>query len=169
MQDISHINAEEQRKHVETTLKRLVANSDSHNPQILSNVINVANKSDLVDDIQMIKEKLHAMYESNQELNKNLPAKAESAQPIYFISSTKLHGINDLMIAVEENILETTKRMKMIIRVPQGGEELQWLYKNTAVTHCEADTKSSEYLLVHVVINELTVIRFKNTFLKGRK
>lgn len=119
--------------------------------------------------MDLIKDKLHAIYESKEKAADNLPAEIPTAPPIHFISSTKLHGINDLMVALERNILESTKRIKMIIRVPQGGQELQWLYKNAAVTLCEADTKSSEYLLVHVVLTELILIKFKNTFLKVKK
>lgn len=144
-------------------------NSETNNPQFLTNIINVGNKTDLVEDLNVIRDKLHAMYGSKENSANNLPTQAPVAPPIHFISSTKLHGINDLLIAVEQNILQSTKRIKMIIRVPQGGEELRWLYKNAAVTLCEADTKSSEYLLVHVVLTELILIKFKDTFLKVDK
>lgn len=120
---------------------------------------------DLVEDINAIRSK----YQIEMDENEDTADVLTSTPPIHFISSTKLHGIADLMKSIEKNILRTTNRIKMIIRVPQSGEELAWLYKNAAVTRCEADTKNSEYLLAHVVITELTLLQFKNTFLNVNK
>lgn len=77
-----------------------------------------------------------------------------------------MQGVNDLLVEIERQILKVTNRIKMIIRVPMGGEELSWLYKNSAVTPALADPNNSQYLLAHVVISELSLQQFKNTFSK---
>lgn len=157
MQDISHQNFVEQRKHVEKTLKGLLYDSDDDRPKLLSNIINVGNKCDLVSDLDEIKR-------SYGELNNN----NATGETMHFISSTKMTGLRELAQAIERNILCVTERKKIIIRVPQGGHELAWLYKNTAVTSTEADQKNSEYLFVHAVVTELALTQFKNIFLSRK-
>lgn len=155
VQDVAHINVFDQREHVERTLRNLVYNSESEKSHLLKNILNVGNKCDLIGDVSQTKEYFEGWENEN-----------ETAEPMHFISCAKGTGMDDLIDAIERNILKVTNRMKMIIRVPQGGEELSWLYKNTAVTHTEICTKSNEYLKVHVLLTELALTQFKNTFLK---
>lgn len=155
VQDVAHINVFDQREHVEQTLRKLVYNSDSEKLQLLKNIINVGNKCDLVADVEQSRESFESWS------NKN-----ETEEPMHFISCAKGSGMAGLVEAIERNILKVTNRIKMIIRVPQGGEELAWLYKNTAVTQTEVCNKNNEYLKVHVLLTELAVTQFKNTFLK---
>lgn len=147
----------EQRKHVEETLKNLLnsSESESEDRQLLNNIINVGNKCDLITNLNESKHENELTRSVNQ-----------TSEPMHYISSTKMTGLSDLMQAIERNILKVTERKKIIIRVPMGGQELPWLYKNTAVTHTEGDPKSSEYLLVHAVITDLALLQFKQTFLK---
>lgn len=154
VQDVSHENFSEQRKHVEKTLRDLLYDANDDSPKLLRNVINVGNKCDLVSDLDGIK---HTYGELS---NDNV-----TGETMHFISSTQMTGMRELAQAIERNILHVTERKKIIIRVPQGGQELPWLYKNTAVSHTEADPKNCEYILVHSVITDLELIHFKNTFL----
>lgn len=145
VQDVSHEDWKEQKNHVETTLASLIRNNTKQTDHIMDNVINVGNKLDLV------------------------PEEQRNFDGLRTISSTTLAGINDLMFEVEQKVLSTTNRMKMTMRVPMGGEEMQWLYKNAAVTDSEADDKDSQKILLHVVISNAKLQQFKHRFVGGRK
>lgn len=132
--------------------------SESEKRQLLENVINVGNKCDLVDKLDESIE--HFDSYSNQN---------KTDEPMHFVSCSKGSGLSELLQAIENNILTVTNRKKMIFRVRQGGEEYAWLYKNTAVTNTEMCDKNSEYLKVHVLLTDLALTQFKNTFLKSKR
>lgn len=142
MHDVSHENHNEQRRHVEQTLRSLLQNTIG-DPKLLSRVINVGNKSDLIAAED------HAKH---SDLN--------------MISSKMMIGIDDLLVEVEKRILEATQRQQMIIRVPMGGSEASWLYKNCAVTETSADPKNPQNLQLNVVISEAKLQQFRHHFLK---
>lgn len=152
---MAHINVDDQRQHVEKTLRRLMLTSETEKRQLLENVINVGNKCDLVDN-------LDKSTESSSNQNK-------TAEPMHFVSCTKGSGLSELLHAIEKNILTVTNRKKMIFRVRQGSDEYAWLYKNTAVINTEMCDKNSEYLKVHVLLTDLALTQFKNTFLKSKR
>lgn len=145
VQDVSHDDWLEQKQHVETTLASLIRNNTKQTDHIMDNVINVGNKLDLV------------------------PIEERNFGDMRTISSTTFAGINDLLIDVEKKLLVVTNRMQMTMRVPTGGEEMQWIYKNAAVTESEADTKNSQMILLHVVISQAKLQQFKHRFVGGRK
>lgn len=145
VQDVSHEDWKDQRDHVETTLASLIRNNTKQTEHIMENVINVGNKVDLV------------------------PVEQRNFSDLRTISSTTLAGINDLLIEVEQKVLSATNRIKMTMRVPMGGEEMQWLYKNTAVTESEGDTTNSQMILLHVVISDAKLQQFKHHFVGKRK
>lgn len=145
VQDVSHENWWEQKLHVETTLASLIRNNTKQTDHIMDNVINVGNKIDL------------------------LPEGARHFNDLQTISSTTLAGINDLLLNIEQKLLTTTNRIKMTMRVPTGGEEMRWLYKNAAVTDNEADEKDQQMILIHVVISDAKLQQFKHRFVGGRK
>lgn len=155
VQDISHPNFVQQRLHVENTLRDLLRDSDKKE-HLLSNIVDVGNKCDLVKDLNEIKNTILAT------------SGKDALQRMHFVSSKEMIGFHDLSVDVENTILTLTNRKKMIIRVPNGGNELSWLYKNTAVTLTEADSKSSDHILVHVILTDLALIQFKNIFLKRK-
>ncbi|XP_055319397.1 putative GTP-binding protein 6 [Sitodiplosis mosellana] len=158
VQDVAHINVADQRQHVERTLRQLMYSSESERSQLFRNIINVGNKCDLVEDLD----------ESKQSFEKK-PDRNETSEPMHFVSCHKGSGVENLINAIEKNILKVTNRKKMIIRVPQGGEELAWLYKNTAVIQTDICDKNNEYLNVHVLLTDLNLTQFKNNFLKKVK
>lgn len=157
VQDVSHPNIVEQRKFVEHTLKELTFAPNEDNSHLLQNIIHVGNKCDLVGNLDEIAE----MYDESNDAN-------VTGEKMHFVSSTQKFGMKRLVEAIERNILHVTNRKKMIIRVPQGGQELPWLYKNATVTHTESDSKSCDYVLAHVLVTDLMVIQFKNTFLSRK-
>lgn len=131
--------------------------SESENRQLLGNVINVGNKCDLVPKLDETIEHLGSTSNEN-----------ETSEPMHFISCSQGSGLPELLQAIENNILTVTERKKMIFRVRQGGDEYAWLYKNTAVTNTEICDKNSEYPKVHVLLMDLALTQFKNTFLKKK-
>lgn len=145
VQDVAHENWKEQRNHVETTLAALIRNNTAQTDHIMENVINVGNKVDLV-----------------AENERNFDG-------LRTVSSTTLAGLNDLLLEVEEKLLKATNRLPITMRVPSGGEEMQWLYKNAAVSDTEADEKDSQMILMHVVISNAKFEQFKHRFVSGRK
>ncbi|KAJ6600661.1 putative GTP-binding protein 6 [Pseudolycoriella hygida] len=143
--DVSHENYPEQRKHVEQTLRSLLQNSNNADGErLFNNIVNVGNKCDLVnlDDIKQwtVSENLH------------------------LISSKTLVGIGDLMDVVEKQILLTTNRKKITIRVPMGGAESAWLYKNSAVTEFVGDPENQQKCLMTVIISEAKLQQFRHIF-----
>lgn len=155
VQDVSHEDWQLQRDHVEKTLltlmtKRLTSSSkNSEDVPKLDNLINIGNKVDLLE---------------NNEGNKQ-----KDFGNLKVISSKTFVGINELVTELEERILEATSRSKITFRVPMGTEEMQWLYKNSAVTSSEADPKDNQKILLHVVISKPVLEQFKHRFIDGRK
>lgn len=145
VQDVSHEEWNEQRNHVETTLASLIRNNTKQTDHIMDNVINVGNKVDLV------------------------PTDQRNFVGLRTVSSTTLAGVNDLLEEVEAKLLSATNRIKMTIRVPTGGDEVQWIYKNAAVTASEADAKDSQMILLHVVISDAKLQQFKHRFVGGKR
>lgn len=155
MQDVAHVNVFDQRQHVEETLQKLMFESNLQKDNLMNNVINVGNKCDLIPNVNS------RIYQFRTLQNRN-----ETSELMQFVSCVKGHGIEELKQAIELNILKVTNRKKIIIRVRQGGAELNWLYKNTTVTHTEIDDRNVEYTKVHVLLTDLALIKFKNEFLK---
>lgn len=155
VQDVSHEDWHLQRDHVEKTLlslmtKRLTSISkNSENLPKMDNLINIGNKVDLLENNEADKQK--------------------DFGNLMVISSKTFVGISDLMTVLEQQILEATNRSKITFRVPMGTEEMQWLYKNSAVTSSEADPKDNQKILLHVVISKTVLDQFKHRFIDGRK
>uniref|UniRef100_A0A1Q3FKA4 Putative gtp-binding protein hflx n=1 Tax=Culex tarsalis TaxID=7177 RepID=A0A1Q3FKA4_CULTA len=141
VQDVSHPNHQEQKNHVETTLASLLKSTGTNQTP---NVINVGNKVDLLPD-------------NNPPPN------------LHLVSSKTLAGVNDLLGEIERNLLQTTGRQRIVIRVPMGGPEVAWLYKNAAVTETVADPDDSQRMLVSAVITDAKLAQFRHQFVAGRK
>lgn len=146
LQDVSHENWQEQRQHVETTLASLIRNNTKQTCHIMDNVINVGNKVDLVP-----------------------ASERRNFGDLITISSVSFAGINDLLDVVQKRVLDATNRFTLTMRVPSGGDEMQWLYKNAAVTGCEEDVENSQMILLHVVISEARFEQFRHHFVKAKK
>ncbi|XP_014088681.2 putative GTP-binding protein 6 [Bactrocera oleae] len=141
VQDESHICKEAQRQHVVATLLSL-KNSIAVNQEIPP-IINVANKIDLTSS------------QGHRKVSKDM----------FYVSATERTGLKELSLEIERQILTVTGRRKITMRVQNGGPEVAWLYKNTAVKNVKADNSSAEHLLITVIIDELTMQQFKKKFL----
>ncbi|XP_039440005.1 putative GTP-binding protein 6 [Culex pipiens pallens] len=143
VQDISHPNHAEQKNHVESTLAALLKSTGTNN-ETPPNIINVGNKVDLLPN--------------------NTPP-----SDLHLVSSKTLAGVNDLLAKIEQNILESTGRQRIIIRVPMGGAEVAWLYKNAAVTETGADPDDSQRMLVSAVITDAKLAQFRHQFVNRKR
>lgn len=145
VQDVAHECWKDQRDHVETTLASLIRNNTKQTDHIMDNVINIGNKVDLV------------------------PEDKRDFDGMQTISSKTLVGINDLLMQIEEKLLSLTDRVQIVMRVPMGGEEAQWIYKNAAVTDSEADPKDNQMILLHVVISNVKIQQFRHRFVVSKR
>uniref|UniRef100_A0A182SI64 Hflx-type G domain-containing protein n=1 Tax=Anopheles maculatus TaxID=74869 RepID=A0A182SI64_9DIPT len=149
VQDMAHENCTEQRAHVERTLGKLMHNGER--PLDPERVINVGNKIDLVPDPSTLS------FECNDDHRR-----------LHLISSRTLVGVHELLLEVERRVLKVTGRQRIVMRVPMGGQEVAWLYKNAAVTETAADPDNAERLLVSVVITEAKLQQFRHLFIRKR-
>ncbi|XP_017143165.1 putative GTP-binding protein 6 [Drosophila miranda] len=142
VQDLSHPCHAAQRSHVESTLRSLAFNVSGGDPTTsqLPPIINVYNKCDLV-------------------------SQPSSDAAVHHISARAQTGLEPLLADIEEQILAATGRRKLQMRVPSGGPEMAWLYKNAAVVDTVADEANPNRLMMHVVISHRTLDQFKREFL----
>lgn len=140
VQDVSHPDWLFQRDRVNETLEKL--NIDK---KLLNHIIPVANKIDLLnpDEFKIIS--------------------SEMSQ----ISCANSHGIQDLKLRLEEEVIKATGRMHMVIRAKSGSEECNWLRKKAAVVEVVADPKNSNYSLLSVIITENILDKFKREFINN--
>ncbi|XP_046982683.1 putative GTP-binding protein 6 [Schistocerca americana] len=141
VRDVSHPDSEAQAVNVDQTLK-----SFDLSPELLENVIVVGNKIDL------------------------LPAEVASAHQSDWlpVSATRSIGLDALREKIEGAVLRATGRTSMAVRVPSGGEESRWLYKEAAVVGVSVDPQDEQYVYVKVVISDKQLGQFKRRFLRGR-
>ncbi|XP_053673556.1 putative GTP-binding protein 6 [Anopheles nili] len=153
VQDMAHENYKEQRAHVERTLASLMRNGErSLTPE---RIINVGNKIDLVPG------------ESSMRLTDG-EEEPSTVDRLHLVSSRTLHGMGSLLQEIERRVLRVTDRQRMVVRVPMGGQEVAWLYKNAAVTETAADPNNAERLLVNLVITEAKLQQFRHLFIRNR-
>lgn len=76
-----------------------------------------------------------------------------------------ISGIDLLRRRIEKEILHSTGRMHIRMRVKSGTEAFAWLYKELTVTHTEPDPQNSQYMFIDVIATETQIFKFKR-FLK---
>ncbi|XP_023175780.2 putative GTP-binding protein 6 [Drosophila hydei] len=150
VQDLSHPCHAAQRAHVESTLRALAlsVSGDNANSGELPPIVNVFNKSDLLKPNAQI-----AVLTQHENTN------------IGHLTSARNHtGLHSLLKDVEQKVLAVTGRRKLQVRVPSGGPEMAWLYKNAAVVETKADEQNAEKILMQVVISQCTLDQFMREF-----
>lgn len=139
VEDLSSKDVTFQRNHVLATLKQL--SSKTNNEDFMNKIVTVGNKSDIVKDLDDVE----------------LPVSAKTES-----------GIDLLRLHLEKAILENTNRRIMRIRIPIGGDEIRWLYKNAAVVSLDVDEEDSQQQLVKVIITKAKLEQFKHHYLKRK-
>lgn len=66
---------------------------------------------------------------------------------------------------MEQSVLYTTNRQKIAISVPNGGEEIRWLYKNATILDETPDPKDLQYVSVKAIITQANLAKFKHAFI----
>lgn len=134
VRDISHPDHVAQKENVLNTLQNL--NLSSH---LLNTIIEVGNKVDLLES-------------NNRE------------EGLLHISATRCDGLDILRLMIEEKLIQNTGRLWKIFRVPSGGLEMRWLYKEASVNATMADTTDPNFLLMEVVISQAVLSKFIHNF-----
>lgn len=132
LQDVSHPDFVAQKDNVQTTLRKLLTNSQYRK------IINVGNKVDLVKgdmpDDDCIK-----------------------------ISSLKGHGLYQLQMVIQKQLLESKALLEKKISVPANGGHLSWLYSHATVQGVDGAVKPN-HLQVDIVISEGMYAKFMAKF-----
>ncbi|BES93220.1 GTP-Hypothetical protein protein [Nesidiocoris tenuis] len=136
VQDVSHPNSKAQEETVLKTLKSLDL------PESLMNsIISVGNKVDKLG--------------SNAELPEN----------ILPISCKDGRGLDELLDRIEDQVYKNTGMKKMKIKVPNGGEEYQWLQRNASIFGFDEDPKNSQTVILSLAITKAKLEKFKHEFI----
>lgn len=140
VEDSSSPNLLHQRNHVIETLNRLSNKVSASN--IMDKVITIGNKCDLLQN-------------ENRE------------KDILYVSAKTGFGLNELAEKIEEYVVKNTGRCIISLRIPVGGDEMRWLYKNAVIinsTYIE-ETQNQD---TKVIIPVKKLEQFKHYFIKGQ-
>ncbi|ESO99351.1 hypothetical protein LOTGIDRAFT_113712, partial [Lottia gigantea] len=136
IRDISHPDTSGQKHNVLDTLSSILP------PDRLHSIIEVCNKTDLVPLEKLQEEK------ENDKL---------------FVSAATGQGLQDLQLQIQQKLITVTGKLYKTFRIPNGGAELSWLYKEATVQNIEAD-KDCNYLIVETIISPAVYQRFTSYF-----
>ncbi|KAL1493394.1 hypothetical protein ABEB36_011455 [Hypothenemus hampei] len=140
VEDVSSKSYNYKRNHVLTVLEQLEKGAEAGN--ITSKLISVGNKCDLIDSSEI------------KDHNTLL------------VSAHKGIGLEDLKQQLEDFILYITGRQKLTIRIPNGGDEIRWLYKNATILEEIPDQEDFQFIFAKVIITQASLQKFKHYFIK---
>jgi len=109
--------------------------------KLISSMITVGNKIDLVDQLKV-----------------NLDSSD------LLISATKGINLEELVNQINSKLVKNTDRMLIKLRIPNGGKELTWLYKESTISEMEADKNDNNFLLVKAFMTRAVREKFKSYF-----
>ncbi|XP_064483667.1 putative GTP-binding protein 6 [Ornithodoros turicata] len=135
VQDLSHPDRVAQRENVLRVLEQIHVP-----PRLLNSIVEVGNKVDLLSNVPQV----------DFEVN--------------LVSSTVGTGIWDLSLAIEKQLIENTGRRTVRFRVPTGGPEYAWLYKEGTLKGCQVDNRDTNYINMDVQLTPIALARFKHLF-----
>ncbi|XP_076068735.1 putative GTP-binding protein 6 isoform X2 [Oratosquilla oratoria] len=131
VRDASHPDYRAQGQTVEKTLSSLPL--DAKTP-----VIAVGNKMDIVTPDKKV------------DLEGALP-----------LSSLTGHGLQEVLMVLEQEILRVTNRHIRIFKLPSGCENIRWLRKVTGISKEEVDPEDSQNMLITVAISEQELAAYR--------
>lgn len=164
--DVSHPNHENQRKHVESTLKNLYEShyatsgaggvgavdnwreeDESEHPKTFEEafedrIITVGNKIDKLESMEHI----------------------DSGLGSILVSSKTKEGCLALTELIQKKVLHVTNCCELTFRVPMGGAAAAWLYKNATVVEADADEEDNQVLVIRAIILEEVYFKFRHLF-----
>ncbi|XP_065165871.1 putative GTP-binding protein 6 [Atheta coriaria] len=139
VEDLSSEDYLFQRRHVMSTLENLALQTDTK--QFQQKMITVGNKMDIS------------------------PLKSTESSGELCVSAKTLHGLPELTEKLQDLVISQTNRIVMTIRVPTGGDEIRWLYKNAAVVDVTPDDNQQRQN-ARVVITRSKLQQFKHHFVQ---
>ncbi|XP_077501798.1 putative GTP-binding protein 6 [Amblyomma americanum] len=138
VRDLSHPDRDAQRNNVLETLERIGVPS-----KLLNSIIEVGNKIDLLQ---------------------SPPTSSEQCVPKYLTSCVDGRGLPELREIIEHKLIENTGRTVVRFRVPTGGPEYTWLYKEGTFLSCTADEHDWNYSFIDAVLTPAAVAKFRHHF-----
>ncbi|XP_066258973.1 putative GTP-binding protein 6 [Euwallacea similis] len=138
VEDVSSSSFDYKKKHVLDILLKLEKEAGAHN--VLNKVISVGNKCDITGE---------AVRDDN----------------LLQVSAKKGFGLKQLKQQLEEFILHVTGRQKITIKIPNGGDEIRWLYKNCTVLEEIPDQEDMQFIFAKVIITQASLQIFKHHFI----
>lgn len=136
VQDLSHPDFMAQSETVMQTLQSLKLPEN-----LLQTVITVGNKIDRLD------------------------SEAYTPDGVIPVSCKDGRGMRILIDKLESQVYHNTGLKKMKIKVPNGGEEFRWLYKEAAVFSADEDGKDPNFLVLGIAITKAKLEKFKHEFI----
>lgn len=136
VEDLSSKSLLHQRNHVLNTLSNLAEKVKE--TELLEKIITVGNKCDVIVD---------------NELTDGIKVSAKTG-----------FGIEELRHKIEEKILNSTGRQLVKLKIPIGGDEIRWLYKNATVVATQQDDTDSQYQITKIIITPAKLHQFKHHF-----
>ncbi|KAB0801298.1 hypothetical protein PPYR_05652 [Photinus pyralis] len=137
--DLSSPDLQHQENHVLKTLESLAMNNNFESSS--DKIITVGNKCDLV-----------ASCKGNM-----IP-----------VSATKHLGLDVLQQEIENAVLKATDRKIVVMKVPSGGDEMRWLYKNAVVLDVSADQHNSDFQQMKIIVTKVKLDQFKSYFIENK-
>lgn len=139
IRDLSHPDCEAQRINVLETLERIGVPT-----HLRDTVIEVGNKVDLMP-----------------------PSPSEGTEnhtPEHRISCVNGTGLAELRETIERRLIENTGRTVARLRIPTGGPEYSWLYREGTLHLSGVDERDPNYSIVDVVLTPAALSKFRHNF-----
>lgn len=119
-----------------------------------------------IQDLQVGEKLQESMLEVGNKIDKlpsleDMQVEGEDERSDLLISATEGINLGPLKEEIQRRLIANTNRFFTTFRVPSGGEEANWLYKETSVHEATADPKDNNFMLLSCLINFAAFGRFK--------
>lgn len=84
--------------------------------------------------------------------------------PRFMISCTTGQGIELLREKIESSLMKFLGYIEMSLLVPQGGQELAYLYKHAIVRSLKENSDDTNHVILDVMMNKANALKFVNAF-----
>lgn len=122
----------------------------------LTDLSNAVGTADLLDRMITVENKCDLLQHQNMD------------DGALYVSAKMGFGLEKLRKKVEEAVVQSTDRCVVSLRVPVGGDEIRWLYKNAVIINSEFN-EETEFQNVQVIIPSGRLEQFKHYFIKDQK
>ncbi|KAJ6225029.1 hypothetical protein RDWZM_003574 [Blomia tropicalis] len=115
-------------------------------------------------DLEVPEKLISTMLEVHNKVDKLGPDIKLENEDCLLISATERIGLDELKQSIEKGVINNTDRLTFDIRVPNGGEQYQWLYREVSVVECNADERDGNYIVMKVIITKSQLGKFMKHF-----